>query len=152
MEFRSLARRVGDGSAATTPGTLDRPPAPPKAPVVSVSYMGAAARAAAHPVEPVTIDHAAYVCVRDLETLKAWVAKATAKGVVAFDTETDALSSATAGLCGVSLAIGPNDACYVPLTHEHPDGEKAPAASTSARRRRRSPCSRFRQADGARSP
>src|SRR5690606_3835856 len=24
------------------------------------------------------------------------------------------------GLCGVSLAIGPNDACYVPLTHEHP--------------------------------
>jgi DNA polymerase-1 len=123
MEFRSLARRVGDGSAAATPGTLERPAAPPKAPVVSVSYMGAAARAAAHPVEPVKIDHAAYVCVRDLETLKAWVDKATAKGLVAFDTETDALSSATAGLCGVSLAIAPGEACYIPISHsEKADG------------------------------
>ncbi|OYW99334.1 MAG: hypothetical protein B7Z12_18260, partial [Caulobacter vibrioides] len=128
MEFRSLARRVGDGSAAATPGTLgqgfgDRPAAPPKAPVVSVSYMGAAARAAAHPVEPVKIDHAAYACVRDLETLKAWVDKATAKGLVAFDTETDALSSATAGLCGVSLAVAPGEACYIPISHcEKADG------------------------------
>ncbi|MGC4423772.1 hypothetical protein, partial [Streptococcus suis] len=55
MEFRTLARRVGDGSAAAAPGTLDRPSAPPKAPVTSVSYMGAAARAAAQPVaEPIT--------------------------------------------------------------------------------------------------
>lgn len=119
MEFRTLARRVGDGSAAAAPGTLDRPTAPPKAPVSTVSYMGAAARAAAQPVaEPVSIDHAAYACVRDLDTLKAWVEKASAKGVVAFDTETDALSSATAGLCGVSLAIAPGEACYIPLGHE----------------------------------
>jgi len=125
MEFRTLARRVGDGSAAATPGTLDRPaPAQPKAPVTTVSYMGAAARAAANPVaEPAQIDTAAYVCVRDLDTLKAWVAKATAKGVVAFDTETDALSSATAGLCGVSLAIAPGEACYIPVAHsEKADG------------------------------
>lgn len=119
MEFRTLARRVGDGSAAAAPGTLDRPTAPPKAPVSTVSYMGAAARAAAQPVaEPVSIDHAAYACVRDLDTLKAWVEKASAKGVVAFDTETDALSSATACLCGVSLAIAPGEACYIPLGHE----------------------------------
>jgi len=35
--------------------------------------------------------------VRDLEALDAWIAKARAAGVVAFDTETDALSSANAG-------------------------------------------------------
>ncbi|WP_201723050.1 DNA polymerase I [Caulobacter sp. X] len=130
MEFRSLARRVGDGSAAAVPGTLDRPPSQPKAPVSTVSYMGAAARAAAQPVaEPVTIDHAAYACVRDLDTLKAWVEKATAKGVVAFDTETDALSSATAGLCGVSLAIAPGEACYIPVGHCEKEGLALEAAA-----------------------
>ena len=130
MEFRSLARRVGDGSAAAVPGTLDRPVAPPKAPVSTVSYMGAAARAAAQPVaEPITIDHAAYACVRDLDTLKAWVEKATAKGVVAFDTETDALSSATAGLCGVSLAIAPGEACYIPVGHCEKEGLALEAAA-----------------------
>ncbi|MBQ1559372.1 MULTISPECIES: DNA polymerase I [Caulobacter] len=130
MEFRTLARRVGDGSAAAAPGTLDRPSAPPKAPVTSVSYMGAAARAAAQPVaEPVTIDHATYVCVRDLETLKAWVAKATAKGVVAFDTETDALGSATAGLCGISLAVAAGEACYIPVGHCEKEGLALEAAA-----------------------
>ncbi|WP_172274301.1 DNA polymerase I [Caulobacter sp. RHG1] len=129
MEFRTLARRVGDGSAmpgglGLVGGAADRAPSQPKAPVSTVSYMGAAARAAANPVaEPVKIDTAAYICVRDVETLKAWVAKAQAKGVVAFDTETDALSSANAGLCGVSLAINAGEACYIPISHcEKADG------------------------------
>jgi DNA polymerase-1 len=126
MEFRSLARRVGDGNAAAAPRTLDRPPAQPTAPVLSVSYGRPAERAA---TQAVTIDHAAYVCVRDLETLNAWVAKATAKGVVAFDTETDALSSATAGLCGVSLAIAPGEACYIPVGHCEKDGLALEAAA-----------------------
>jgi len=119
MEFRSLARRVGDGNASAAPRSLDRPAgAAPSAPVASISYAGAAARAAATPVsEPVAIDHAAYVCVRDLDTLRDWVARATAKGIVAFDTETDALGSATAGLVGVSLALAPGEACYIPLAH-----------------------------------
>ncbi|WP_421736244.1 DNA polymerase I [Caulobacter sp.] len=125
MEFRTLARRVGDGSAAAAPRSLDRPlgdrgpAAAPGAPVATVSYMGAAARAAATPVaQPAVIDTSAYACVRDLDTLKAWVARASAKGVVAFDTETDALGSATAGLVGVSLAVAPGEACYIPLAHE----------------------------------
>jgi len=120
MEFRTLARRVGDGSAAAVPRSLDRPAGPAiGAPVSSLSYMGAAARAAASPVaEPAVIDTTAYACVRDLETLKAWVDRATAMGLAAFDTETDALGSATAGLVGVSLALAPGEACYIPLAHE----------------------------------
>jgi DNA polymerase-1 len=98
--------------------------------VLGVSYMGAAARAAANPVaEPASVDHAAYVRIQDLETLNAWVAKATAKGIVAFDTETDALSSATAGLCGVSLAIAPGEACYIPVGHCEKDGLALEAAA-----------------------
>src|SRR6185503_3301721 len=40
-------------------------------------------------------------------------------GVVAFDTETDALSSSAGNLCGVSLAVAPGEACYIPVGHEH---------------------------------
>jgi DNA polymerase-1 len=130
MEFRSLARRVGDGNASAAPRSLDRPPgAAPSAPVASVSFTGVAARAAAAPAESVTIDHASYVRIQDLETLRAWVAKATAKGLVAFDTETDALSSANAGLCGVSLAVTAGEACYIPVGHCEKDGLALEAAA-----------------------
>jgi DNA polymerase-1 len=62
--------------------------------------------------------------VKDLATLQTWVARGREAGIIAFDTETDALSSSSANLCGVSLAIGPGDACYIPLGHEveHSDG------------------------------
>jgi len=110
MEFRTLARRVG--GAATTP-------APAAAP---------ADRPAPAPAAP--IDTGAYACVRDLETLDEWIALARAKGVIAFDTETDALSSANAGLCGVSLAVGPGEACYIPLGHVADEGlDLMPTAS-----------------------
>jgi DNA polymerase-1 len=42
--------------------------------------------------------------------------------VVAFDTETDALSSTSAELCGISLAVGPGEACYIPVGHCESDG------------------------------
>ncbi len=127
MEFRSLARRVGGGGAMdapdpTGPSILSRPRAAPTAPVASPRY---APQAVSTEVEAQTIDHDAYVCIQTLEELDAFIARARAAGVVGFDTETDALSSSHAGLCGVSLAIGPNDACYVPLTHEHAPAEGA---------------------------
>ncbi|NBW14522.1 MAG: DNA polymerase I, partial [Caulobacteraceae bacterium] len=70
-------------------------------------------------VEAHVFDHDAYHCIQDLDVLDAFLARATEAGVVGFDTETSSLSATHSGLCGVSLAIGPNDACYIPLTHEH---------------------------------
>jgi DNA polymerase-1 len=105
MEFRTLARRVEahfNGGVAPAPAA----PAPPPA---------------AAPV-PTAIDVTGYVCVRDLPTLDAWIARAKSVGIVAFDTETDALSSANAGLCGVSLAVAPGEACYIPVGHEEAGG------------------------------
>ena len=105
MEFRTIARRVaevlagGAGAAAATPEP--------------------SAMAAAPAPQHGAIDVNAYQCVRDLETLDAWIAKAFANGIVAFDTETDALSASSANLCGVSLAIAPGEACYIPVGHEH---------------------------------
>ncbi len=108
MEFRGLSRRVGE--AATGNGA-----APTPLPKMGATPTGATGDAA--PVVPQEIDTSRYVCVRDLPTLAAWVQRATEIGVVAFDTETDALGSATAGLCGVSLAVAPGEACYIPLGH-----------------------------------
>jgi DNA polymerase-1 len=116
MQFSTLARRIGNAGAVPSAPTGARAPRAPTAPVMSPSYAAQPSKAepGAH-----AIDVNAYACVRDLTTLDAWIARAREKGLVAFDTETDALSSATANLCGVSLAIGPGDACYIPVGHEH---------------------------------
>ncbi len=60
---------------------------------------------------------ARYELVRDLPTLEAWVAAAHEAGVVAVDTETTGLDAMRADLVGVSLALEPGKACYIPLAH-----------------------------------
>jgi DNA polymerase-1 len=68
------------------------------------------------------IDRSKYECVRTLARLKEWIARAHEVGVVAVDTETTSLDAMQAGLCGFSLAIAPNEACYVPLAHKKDGG------------------------------
>jgi DNA polymerase-1 len=63
------------------------------------------------------LDRSKYECVRTLPRLKKWIARAYDLGVVAVDTETTSLDPMTAQLCGFSLALAPNEACYVPLGH-----------------------------------
>ena len=63
------------------------------------------------------VDRTAYETVQTVERLKEWVARATAARLVAVDTETSSLDAMQADLVGVSLALGPNDACYIPLAH-----------------------------------
>src|SRR6185312_2242324 len=62
-------------------------------------------------------DRSKYETVTDLKRLAEWVAKATDLGFVAFDTETTSLDPMNCELCGVSLALSPNEACYIPLAH-----------------------------------
>jgi DNA polymerase I len=62
-------------------------------------------------------DRDAYDCVQTVAALDAWIAEAQLAGVIAVDTETDALDSIAAGLVGISMATGPNRACYIPLAH-----------------------------------
>ena len=120
MEFRTLARRVSEGGG--------RPPATTPSVTAPATSSGSAAPSPA-PAEPAApIDTKAYVCVRDLATLDAWIDRARAIGTVAFDTETDSLSSANSGLVGVSLALAPNEACYIPVGHEEAEGLALEAA------------------------
>ncbi len=62
-------------------------------------------------------DHDAYETVTDPERLDHWVHIARAQGFVAIDTETTGLDATRAALVGVSLALQPNLACYVPVGH-----------------------------------
>ncbi|HXD45260.1 MAG TPA: DNA polymerase I, partial [Pseudolabrys sp.] len=69
------------------------------------------------------IDRGKYETVRTLERLTQWVERARDAGVVAVDTETTSLDPMQAHLCGFSLAVAPNEACYVPIAHKEGGGE-----------------------------
>ncbi len=68
------------------------------------------------------VDRTSYECVQTPEALDAWIAKCVNARVVAVDTETSALDAMQADLVGISLAVGPNDACYIPLDHHNEGG------------------------------
>jgi DNA polymerase-1 len=55
--------------------------------------------------------------VQDLAVLDRWIDEATSRGAVAVDTETTSLDASAAELVGVSLAVEPGRACYIPLGH-----------------------------------
>ncbi|WP_029003641.1 DNA polymerase I [Azorhizobium doebereinerae] len=63
------------------------------------------------------VDRARYRMLTTRAELEAWCAKAREQGYVAFDTETTSIDPLQADLVGVSLALAPNEACYIPLAH-----------------------------------
>ncbi len=65
-------------------------------------------------------DAKSYACVQDEAALKDWIARCYEAGVIAVDTETDSLDPMQAALIGVSLAVAPGEACYIPLGHVDP--------------------------------
>jgi DNA polymerase-1 len=62
-------------------------------------------------------DRARYETVRSLDRLRVWIEHARDRGFVAIDTQTTNLDPRQAELCGFSLAVEANEACYVPLAH-----------------------------------
>ena len=148
MEFSTITRRVAeksgidasaveadaslsaghasapDAPAAKAPAPQSKPASGAKkekapgalTPIALANARGEAARAA-------TFDRSKYQCVRTLDDLKTWIARAHDSGVVAVDTETTSLDAMQAELCGISLAVAPNEACYVPLGHREGGGD-----------------------------
>ena len=110
--FTSLLKRLGSGAGSPERKTQLNPAKPVTA---STAPSQGAAR---QPLPDMpAVDHAAYECVQSLEALDRWIARGFAARLVAFDTETSALDAMQADLVGVSLAVGPNQACYIPLGH-----------------------------------
>ncbi|MGE0650632.1 MAG: DNA polymerase I [Alphaproteobacteria bacterium] len=99
-------RRNGGGEPARTNGGAPATVSPAK-------HDGAGARG---------VDRSGYELVTSEDALKAWIAAATTAGVVAVDTETTSLDAIRAELVGVSLALAPGRACYIPLAHREAAG------------------------------
>ena len=126
-----LAEEVGaQGAPRGGSGELFAPPPQPSA--ASRGRAGAVPRAlnpaalAAARIEAARsskIDRSKYETVGSLDRLNAWIARAHETGVVAVDTETTSLDPMRAHLCGFSLAVAPNEACYVPIGHQEGGGE-----------------------------
>ncbi len=75
-------------------------------------------------LKAIPFDRSKYEVVRDLARLKVWITRAIEHGHFAIDTETNSLDPMQAVLCGFSLAVTPNEACYVPLAHKKNGGEE----------------------------
>ncbi len=113
MEFRTLTKRIAenagvDAPAIPEPAQQDTPEAAPDWPA---------------------IDPAAYECVQDMAALERWIARAMDLGTVAVDTETTGLNEMLCDLVGISLAVAPGEACYIPLAHLAEDGGEGLFAS-----------------------
>jgi len=93
--------------------------APPPAPVAAAPAVGGGEAAAPRPA-PTGLSRDGYELVLDLDSLDRWIAAAMDAGIVGFDTETDSLDSMRARLVGVSLAVAPGRACYIPVIHNPP--------------------------------
>ena len=116
-----LAPKLGGTAAVSAPGAAK--PAPEKTMRPNIRAFAdpnaapAAPVAAARDLADAKQD---YTLVQDMPTLKRWIAEATAIGSLAIDTETSSLDAAAAELVGVSLALAPGRACYIPLGHKNP--------------------------------
>ena len=74
-----------------------------------------------------------YELVQTEDALAAWITEATRAGIFAVDTETTSLDSMRAELVGVSMAVTPGRACYIPLGHKAPGaGETGDLLSAAA--------------------
>ncbi len=111
---------------------LTRIEAPPAVPAVAATPAAAATASTASPgsstAGPVAPTEATYELVTDETALQHWIAAATAAGFVAVDTETTSLDAMRAELVGISLALVPGRACYIPLAHRPPEGPLAAMA------------------------
>ncbi|MEO0764500.1 MAG: DNA polymerase I, partial [Pseudomonadota bacterium] len=101
MEFRTLTKRIADQLGVEAP-EIKEPSAP----------------AASDAPDAPSFDQSTYEQVSDAAALQTWIDRIYERGHVAIDTETTSLNEMTANLVGISLAVNPGHACYIPLTHK----------------------------------
>jgi DNA polymerase-1 len=140
MEFGTLTRRVashfgiddpdavpaapGSANGAATSAKTSMPAATEKTaiPAGAAQAKGAPGAVMDRAAILKPIDHSTYETVTTLARLKHWIARAHEVGRVCVDTETTSLDPMQASLCGVSLAVKPGEACYIPCGHRAGDG------------------------------
>jgi DNA polymerase-1 len=93
----------------------------------------ALAEARAEEARKLPVDRGKYQTVRTAAELKAWIARARDAGQLAIEAKASSDNPMQAEICGIALALDPNDACYIPLTHKQSgDGAGLFAAGLAA--------------------
>jgi len=62
-----------------------------------------------------------YVTILDQDLFESWLEKLKNSEVFAFDLETDALDTLSAKIVGISFAVAPGEAAYLPVAHDYLD-------------------------------
>ncbi|MCK1754394.1 DNA polymerase I [Bradyrhizobium sp. 137] len=68
------------------------------------------------------VDRSKYQAIKTLQELNAFIARIHDAGHVAIETRANSIDPMQADLCGIALAVAPNEACYVPLAHKQSGG------------------------------
>jgi DNA polymerase-1 len=116
MELRALLRALPAEDGAAQAGAAPDG-APPDAVVVAASVGADGAVASA--VAVVKSRPRNYEMVMTQEALAGWLERLAAAHLISFDTETDSLDYMQARIVGVSFAVTPGEAAYVPLGHDY---------------------------------
>ena len=93
--------------------------APPLAVLPEPAAAASDSPPAAAPAPEIALAHH-YETVLTREQLDSWVARLRAAPLVALDTETDGLDPLRARIIGISFAVEPGSAAYVPVAHDGP--------------------------------
>ncbi len=129
----SSAAKSGDGAkakASETSGDLFAAPATPSKGAdkgdKSASLKGAPISLAAareQALRNLAVDRAKYQTIKTLKELNAFIARIHDTGHVAIEIKANSIDPMQADLCGVALALAPNEACYIPLAHKQSGGD-----------------------------
>lgn len=116
--FRSLIKRITSDSASESGLPCDDLTSEhlTKADTTAVGTI------AHDPTVGVQPDRSLYTLITTQADLLPWLERAQTLGYLAIDTETDSLRACDANLIGVSLAVAPGEACYIPVGHGQRDG------------------------------
>ena len=99
---RELEAELGGGASAAAPAEA-----------------GADAAAAAPTAAPATELPRSYETIFTMDRLQDWIARLRAAPLAALDTETDSLDPMRARIVGISFAVQPGEAAYVPVAHDY---------------------------------
>ena len=124
--LRALYQRYGFNSALAALQRGDEEPAP--RPAVRAPTPAPAATEAA--LDPALAAPGRYTRIATAQDFDSWLEQLRDAALIAFDTETTSLDAIDAEIVGVSFAVQPGVAAYVPLAHDYPG---APAQLERAR-------------------
>jgi DNA polymerase I len=110
MELRALLKALGPEQPRAAGAEVDL--------LIAESSSAAGTEIAAVAVVSIPVARE-YQKVMSPEVFDAWIEKLTAAPLISFDTETDSLDYMQARIVGVSFAVTPGEAAYVPVGHDY---------------------------------